>query len=315
MSKQFVKPNNESPGIEEVSIKKVLEIASQNKISHPVCQTLLKTYGSDMEGQDYNLVFNYLSGLDSRKTELSVTLTEIIEKITQYVVPKTYRKFTTIPNDIDILVPEIKEPLRILQNARFSIRDREKHQILLVKEGIKVHLHDCLSWANSYFFNNADFFQDTVSKELWGVRTQIPDPTNEFLIHMAHINYEPLHITLADFFYLYLITPEVDWEKAYRVAQQYGWSHTLSYSVSLLNRIYEYIYGKSKVLRETHLTFPYTLPRKHIINAFIEKKAFLYVMTKVTKGLEIIITNDSYNHFYYSPEEQILQTVSNKVIQ
>ena len=46
------------------------------------------------------------------------------------------------------------------------------------------------------------YFQSTRSVPFCGTKIQIPNKSVDFLIHVAHMNFEPLHITLSELFYL-----------------------------------------------------------------------------------------------------------------
>ena len=112
-----------------------------------------------------------------------------------------------------------------------------------------------------------------------GVDVRIPNYDADFLMHLAHINYETGVITKseADYINNYLID-YVTLKQCTEQAVKYHWVQTY------LNTM--------DIITNWDTQFPYTLPRSHLIYAVNERGLWKYVLRRLPKALAILVTGD-----------------------
>ncbi len=221
-----------------------------------------------------------------------------------HLVIKTYRAYPRIPNDLDIIVKDFKVSLKKLKDKNFKVSNLsfKKAQAQLIKKGFyKIHLHGKLNWAGSSFMDSKFIWQQPRVVNLSNNLTiKIPNFEADFLIHLAHINFENLHFTLPELLYLYKIAPKLNWSKLFEQSKKYHWQNTLGATSKILDQIHHQLYKKPKAL-----AFPMTLPRTHIVKSWLEKQLFAYALSKLGKSLCILIKGDTYAPFH-QPAETVL---------
>jgi hypothetical protein len=296
----YQEPKIECPTLNDINIVKLLRLSARNNFGYYVSQLLLNT----------------------RKNQLPKEIIPKLETINEqgeYVIFKTYRGYSRIPSDVDVLVPNLSDAAQKLKSAGPKISRNDKHEVMLIfKEKIKIHLQDEISWAASFFFDKELVFSRPQKISLWNTTVKIPNINIDLLSHVAHINFEPLHFTLSDFIYICKIIPFADLE-VIRQAQKYNWLHSFSRTLSLISAYHRAIYASPFPFdlldvtiqngKDETLDFPKNLPRTDIALAFLEKRPFLYLLSKLTKSLEVIATGDTYQAYYNPPELKLINEV------
>jgi hypothetical protein len=237
----------------------------------------------------------------------------------EFVVFKTYRgdRFFRISNDIDVLVPmdRYEEACqRFLERGYNMIGNLPTEMSVgFVAEGMhKIHLHGQVAWCGSRFLDNEFALSNPRTVRYLDRDINIPGENADFLIHLAHCNYEPLHILLSEMLYLYSIYPRTDMDKMLPQATQYRWGKTFLRTVAILSTIHEDIFGTPLISGNTSLgalnirinesSFPYTFSTGHLVRAVLEKRVFRYVATRAFKVISLLISKDSQR--YIDPPER-----------
>jgi len=238
----------------------------------------------------------------------------------EYVIHKTYRGYPRIPSDIDTLVPNLGVAVRKLKSVGLKIHEYDEHGVMLLDtNGVKVHLNGEITWANSFFFDKELVLNNPRKANLWYVNATIPNINADFLTHVAHINFEPLHFTLSDFLYLCKLAPFVDWVILLQQVRKHNWTQSFTRTLSLIDDYNRSIYSppypfeslnpNNKYNNHEILVFPKNLPRTQIAMAFLEKKPFSYLLSKLSKSIQILATGDTYQSYYNPPELTLINEV------
>ena len=166
-----------------------------------------------------------------------------------------------------------------------------------------------MSWADSTFFYHS-CLRDYRCVTFSDCKIKIPLPDMDFLIHVAHINYEPLHITLSDLIYLNALSKQLNWGAIYSHTKKYSWEHTMFRTITYINMLNEYFHAYNMPFINDYnysnkFVFPLTLPRLHIIKSVLEKNIIKYSLKKSFKALNVLLSGDAYGG-YYEPIESFL---------
>jgi hypothetical protein len=305
-----------APDIREICLNKLFVNSMDNKLAYYVSNFLLTNYLNQIPHYKVKWLKCFIEACDKKVKKLSQVTSMIVNSLDQYIIHKTYKGFTIIPNDIDVIVPNLRDGLRRLKYYGMKTIDVEKHQVMLMYEDVKIHLHDKISWADSTFLDDDIVYTNPRSANLWSVEVKIPNYEADFLINIAHINFELLHLNLLDFLYLCNIASQIKWEIVLEQATKYKWRRALLYTILLFDEIFHLLYLgtspfnrlklKHNLPKRKHISFPVILPRSLIITAFLEKRPFNYLTQKIYKSFYIMITGDTYKVFYTPPEKYII---------
>jgi hypothetical protein len=225
--------------------------------------------------------------------KIEKTIAFINKELDDYLLIKTYRGYPRIPNDIDILVRDYQGAVKKLKKKSFY----------------KIHVHKKIAWAKAEYFDIDFVWQNPrtidFSKNL---KVKIPNREADFLMHLAHINFETLHITLPELLYLHNLSADLNWEVIYQQAEKYNWKKCLVSTVKMVKQLYQQAYVKKdqSIVR----SFPITLPRLHIVRAWIEKGLWGYALKKANKAVKIFASKNAVDDYYMpAPESQLLKGV------
>ena len=262
---------------------------------------------------------NYNKKLKSKIISLKNSIDICEQHIDNFLIFKTYRgnNFLRVPNDLDIIIN--KNDYEICKNKflkkGFEIKDEiiEEGSYGLHKENfLKIHVHTEISWCEKKFVSNDFLFENPQKVKFHDKSIKIPNMEAEFLITIAHGNFEPLHLMISEIVYLYSMIKYVDINKIYHHAKENNWDKTLKRNLGALNDLHNKIYGDKidklnkfdSNFKDVFLNYhpPYTYKRFHLIKSVIETRIFKYVIGKVPKVLEHIFKMNTFN--YLKPPEK-----------
>ena len=227
-----------------------------------------------------------------------------------FILHKTFRIHDRIPHDLDFLVNDFKGAMNLLNQLlgpSQNIDYKESKAVYYTSEKIKLHLHGRVSWLGRYFIDREDLLKFSRIETFSGVKVPIPDYTQDYLIHLAHMNYEPMHFTLSELAYLFAILVNVDMEYCNRQARNFQWGRTFKKTHALLRQFQDYFFNPNNPIDPLDSAFlmPKTFNQLHIISAFLEKRIILEPILKISKVIKVLKTGDSFSSFYRAPEEKI----------
>lgn len=230
-----------------------------------------------------------------------------------FIMHKTFRIHDRIPHDLDFLVRDFQEAMNSLDQLLGPSQDidyKESKAVYYTPENIKLHLHGRVSWLGRDFMDHDDLLKFSRVEAFSDVKVPIPDYSLDYLIHLAHMNYEPMHFTLSELAYLFAILEKVDLEYCSNQAKKFSWGRTFRKTHSLLLRFQNYFFSTSQSIDSLDSSFlmPKTFNQLHIIGAFLEKGIILEPILKISKVIKVLKTGDSFSGFYRAPEEKIQGT-------
>ncbi len=315
----YNKPLTKLPSFSEINIPKLHRLSIENKLGFYASKALITQFSGQIDPKDEKVLKSFVFSCETKIEKLSEATRVLKESLRNFIVVKTFRGYDVIPNDIDVLVPNIKESVQDLKaHAKVQLLDAEPNQLMVLIGGQKVHLHEKISWANSEFLDSQLIATNLRTVQLWRIDVNIPNVNADFLTYLAHMNFEPLHFTLSDLIYLCKIAPTLKWAVTFNQAKKYHWIRALTQSLTLLDSFHHTLYSEPCPFEELNLhhspteahkiEFPKSIPRWQIINAFLEKRAFGYLTQKLSKSVQVLITGDTYNNFYVPPEQTVTKS-------
>jgi hypothetical protein len=284
-----------------------------------VKNNLLSEYIFKNTNTKFDIKIDYIVKLKQKINNLKNSIIICDKLIKNYLIFKTYRgdNFIRVPNDLDIIIPNSQYEIckKKFIKLGFIIKDEileERSYGLHKKNYLKIHVHTEISWCEKKFVSNKFLFSKTQNVKFHGKRINIPSKEAEFLITLAHSNFEPLHLMISEIVYLYSMMNDININKIYNEAKENNWEKTLSKILGALNDLHYKIYGeKLKKLNNFNSKFedvflsyktPYTYKRLHLIKSVIEVKIFNYVLRKIPKVIEHSLKMNTFNYLN-SPEK------------
>lgn len=311
--------SNSNISIKDVKIDKLLLLAKKNNLLYYVCLLLNSNYRDYLSINDQKYINSVIErgGLEIERIKSSLKI--ISNNLESYLLIKTFRGYPRIANDLDLLVNDFDLGIKVLKgcNLVLSDLDPDLKEVVFTNENVfKIHLHGRVAWLNRSYFDNDLLWNSPRNVIFFDHNVMIPNFTADFLIHLAHMNYEPMHFTLSELVYLYSIAKEVDWSVVELQAKKYQWHGALIRTLKIFDCFHWRFYGEpsyySRLVfnnnekRHNHYyCLPKSFSRSHIVLSFIEKRVFDEPIRKLSKVLRVLLSGDTYNNFYKAPEEKI----------
>lgn len=297
----------------DIDIDIFIKLASKNNLLYNASKQILNVPSLSEENRKrFQIIV-----CDGEKNIAKVrrTLEEIKKHLPNCIIFKTFRgtNFIRIPTDIDVLTKTFKSDINKFIGFGYKTSGylpKEGSIHLLRDDMWKIHLHNDISWAWDHFFNLDFIFQNPRTEVLNGQEVTIPNITADVLIHLAHMNFEPLNIVLAELLYLFTIIPNMDFHLALKQTEKYRWKKTFLRTLNLINNFHYYFYGEvlTKEIDFNRIelekpVFPYCFSRTHLILSVLEKQLFIYPLTRIFKVLNILFCGDTFTK-YISPADR-----------
>lgn len=312
------------PDFEQVNIQRLLSLAILNGMGYYIVKKLCLDYPDKLDKTTLSMVKDIEKRGDDRYNHIEKTIGTLNSCLNDYLLIKTHRTHVRIANDLDVLVRDFDGARTALLRAGMNMSEynnKEQRAIFYYQGLTKIHLHGDISWGKEgTVFVDEELIWDKPRTASYGQKhVKIPNVNADFLIHLAHINFENLHITMSDLLYLYNLASQVNWYVVSKQATKNHWGGTLRRSVQLLDTIHHTIYqgpcpfgmGKLKhrqIRNLKSITFPISISRKHIILAWIEKKLVLWALrNRIPRIIHILLFRDTRRGFSPPEMEQIIE--------
>ena len=244
----------------------------------------------------------------------------IIEKRNDYILVKTYRGYPRLAHDLDLLVKNLTNWSDYLKRSNLKSFNYDKHlNEICFSNSItaKIHLHTKMNWVNKSYFDDDLIWYKPRKVSYLGKSVIIPNYTADFLIHIAHINYEPMHFTLSELLYIFNISSKVKWSIALNQSKKYHWFKTFINTLNIFNIFHWYYFNspapfnkiileKKVIAKNISYQLPRSFPRTHIIKAFFEKGIYFEPLKKINKVAKVLLSGNSRSGFYQAPEDELI---------
>jgi len=316
----YKKPKLPKIKISTVNLDKLLFLAKNNNLLYYTCLLLQLNYQEKLDTKQAAKINNIILKGKLEREKINNSISIINSAFEKYLLIKTYRGYPRIANDLDILVPHFFKAVKTLKSKGLPNNDFDKKLLEIIfqnSNSTKIHLHGKISWLNRSYFDQNIIWQQPQKIKYGQQNTFIPNQTADFLIHTAHMNFEPMHFTLSELLYLYNLADQVNWEIILQQSKKYHWHKTLIRTLSIFDDFHWYFYGqpspfsKFKINNQKTITnkkyfeLPKSFPRHHIVLAFLGKAVIWEPIKKITKVMRILISGDSHQSFYEAPEDRI----------
>lgn len=318
----YKKPILKKPLFTEVQLKRTIELSLRNDMFYYYIKKILKLYRKELSDKEIVAFENIIRKGERELKCIENTILFLNNCLDNYLLIKTYRGYARIPNDIDILVDDFETSLNRLKDKGFQVVDFLKdiqEATLIHNELYKVHLHAKISWGGGAAFMDKNLlFKNPRITSFNGIKVKIPNFDADFLMHIAHMNFEPLHFTLSELLYLYKIAPEINWDIQFAQSEKYHWFNSFKRTLIIFDKIYHTLYSDSCpfiLLKLGHkpsqnldfIILPKTFSRMHLIKSCFERKLFVYVLNKWMKVLIILFTGKTDKDSYIHGEKKIFK--------
>jgi len=290
---------------------KLLSIAKENNLLYLVANFINEKHINDLnvstKKRVEKIVFNGKN--DIQRIRDAVRFLNVKCSF-DFVLHKTYRGYDRIPSDLDFIVDDFDSSLTELTkhcgssvHQDKSVPDANFHH----KNGIKLHLHKRVGWLGERYMDDDLYFNDIRKVIFNGVEVNIPGYDADYLIHLAHMNFEPLHFTLSDLAYLHSIWKLVDHDFCKTQSKKYHWLRSFNRTERLLNQYRFAFFDSSDIVSDFDFIpiMPKTFSRAHMILSFLEKGIIMEPLKKFPKVLKVLFSGDSYKGFYTPPENKL----------
>jgi hypothetical protein len=305
-------------GITEISIERLLHLATVDNALDHTARLILKKYEHNIEKEIKGYIEEIVSKGDDERRQLDDTILDLKRNInTDYLIFKTYKgkRFQRIGNDIDILVePDKLEKLhkKLLSGGyRDEVLFPKHEKCIMVKkpEQINLHIQSKVHWCGKEFLDNELIWKEPRTVVYAGHELRTNNKNADFLIHLAHLNFEHPFFRLSELLYLYKLCKFVDFELLIHQTERYKWKNTFLRNIELMNNIHVALYEKPMTevvpLRRSVIkviAFPYEFSRKHMILSVIERRITYYLLGRVFKLTRVLLTGETCS--YTQPPER-----------
>jgi hypothetical protein len=307
MSELYRSPRMPLPELEKVNYPSLFSLAKKNSMGYFIAEKLADA-NTDTIDRNTLLLTRKVVGLYDRKfQDMQCALRKLNSILSDYLLIKTYYGYPRVGADLDILVHDFDKTFKLFSRAKIDfIKFSDREKALFSFRNTKIHLHGKLTWAKagSTFFDGELIWTKPQSVAMGDVQVEIPNADADFLIHLAHINYECLYIPLSTLIYVFKITPRINWNTVLDQAYEHGWIRTLISSVNLLDVIYHTFYSEPCPFSENDtchfkhegisdkkpISFPLYLPRRNVVWAFFEKRLLVWAaVNRVSRSMRLLM--------------------------
>ncbi len=311
----------EQVSFSDIDCNKFIQIALKNNILLYCADILAR---SDLLGKSDKAGFAEIVSKGKEELgQISKSIDAVEKFVPEYIIFKTYRgqDFQRIGNDVDVLIKEgeLERIKNIFKNEGYALDNddaKEKSVGLLFPGQKKIHLQGAITWCWTSFLDEDLLYGKTREVIYNGRKIRIPGYDADFLIFLAHMNFEPLCFTYSELLYLFTLIPEVDSRVFIEQTKKYRWHGTALRTLGLMNGMHEALYGhpiaiklKLPKIQVSTLDFPYTFSRKHLVEMCIEKRLFVYPLSRLMKVAEFFFTKNA-SRYLDSPERHTLKNAS-----
>lgn len=303
-------------GLGEVDIEKLLLLATVDNALDYTARKILEEKKIENEIRVY--LENIVSKGDDEQVQLDNTISDLKRNIDiDYIVFKTYKgkRFRRIGNDIDILVkPEKLNKLHeklLSQGYGDEVLFPKHERCIMVKKAdqINLHIQSKVHWCGKEYLDDELIWQLPRKVEYAGHDIRTNNVNADFLIHLAHTNFEHPFFRLSELLYLYGLFGDVDFELLVKQTEKYRWEKTFIRNIALMNSIHLSLYDEPLTeeislpkVAIKRLAFPFEFTRKHMVQAVIEKRITYYLLGRIFKLTRVLATGETCS--YTQPPER-----------
>lgn len=263
---------------------KAVSYANKNRVSYKFCQEVLENWKSFIDEKSLAQLNHIAIRGEYDLKRLQKTLKAIKDlwdgRINYYII-KTRDDSPTY--DVDVLfmkAEDYESAIRLACTSGYNFRREEPLKGWIeVKDGIKIELHNGISWFGMKVLDDSFLFSNPKKIKLMDQLFQTLNKEAEFTLDLAHWVMDIQPLTINGFLKLVLSAERTtSWEEILIQAEKYEWIEQLRFHLSALNKLCEFIYSfrLSSPIKlfdvKVGPRFPFTIPL-YIKVPFLMKKS------------------------------------------
>jgi len=230
--------------IDEVDFRKLdymylLVEASRNNVE---LQFFKKLLNYDIPSKWSRILEEIISTLIQNNSKIVNKLIDVVELLEKnginYCIFKTFPIFESVPRDIDIIVDNYKDAIKLLKNKGYVITKSHIRQkeVSLMKEGVEFDVHWDIGWNGESVVDIRELFKNVTITEIDGYPINVPNSNYELLLVMAHAVLQHHYLTLGELHYIRSIIyyNNIYWRKIFHHALEQDWMHGLMKALGII---------------------------------------------------------------------------------
>ncbi len=249
-----------------------------------------------------------LCGEEAEKIRVAIEILE--DSFDDYVLIKTCKGFSRIPDDLDVYTPDFDRAFnRLKSKIKLLDYDAQLKEAVFGGNGIgQIHLHSKLMWSDAVFIDKELLSANPNRATFHGSEVNVPSNEAELIINLAHVNYEKFGVDMTDLLHVYRLSGSVDWEIVREQTAKYHWKKTFERTIRLLDEVHRNVYAIPSPFSDlfdgdhngsaTSFELPIPFPRTHVIKSLIERRVVTYILKKalgsILKSTRITLTGKTY---------------------
>jgi len=322
VSKSHNRPTMKCPLLENLNFGKLMKLALRNNVLYYVTREMLLTERMNFSDDVFRLLEKTVKLCNEEVNKIKSAIEVLEYCLDDYVLIKTCKGFSRLPDDLDVYVPDFNQALNSLKrHLRMLDYSTELREAVFGSNKVaKLHVHSKIVWVGGAAFVDDALLRTEPHNVVWhGVKVAVPNNEAEFLINTAHVNYEKLYIDLVELLYLCQLASQVEWKTVWAQAAKYRWKRALERTIELLDALHQVLYSDRSPFADLighrgekdldRLELPTPLPRSHIISSLMEKGVVTYALKRALKSMRILLTGQTYGEAKIPSELQIYEKV------
>jgi hypothetical protein len=277
------KSNSRKYILNDGHLKKLLAIASKNRVIYAFCQSLVANDNIHISPQAKTNVLTIIKTghqwLSLLRNTLAFTRQVLFDEKIPFLIVKMYEPNQYVTYDVDVVVhPEsYSNAINIFKNkiliGEHPGKQKKTQTDFFSPKFLTIDLHSGFSWQGQVYFDKELIWKNVNFEEIQGISCYVPSVEVKFLLAMAHLLFERRYITLLDILYInYLLNKKPDFKTINNQLNNYGWCHSAFSLLLDIKNILEALRYESDLGASCQiLSLPFMLPLPRVLKIFTEK--------------------------------------------
>jgi len=262
------------------NLPKFLRIASNNNVLGYVLDGIEQGTTSRREEDAYLLCLKEAVNRKIAKFRNTIDCLNKVLGEDSYLVLKALREQLIPFNDLDILVKDLNQAGRLLEDSGFKVYEQEKYVKGYSKQGyLRISMYGKIAWRSKICVGERFAWMNPRRMEMFGILITVPSVETDILTLIAHSAFETFQITFNDFLCVCQLARQADWKSIKREVTRNGWYDLFIETIGVLNGLHFEIYGEPSPITEfirytkpVRLELPYIFPLSVIVSSLAHKR-------------------------------------------
>ncbi len=308
-TKLYRQPVIERPLFSSLDFDELVRLALRNNVLYYFAKEITLDH-SCISPDVFNLLKRLVGLCEEEAEKIRVAIDFLEDSFDDYVLIKTCKGFSRIPDDLDVYIPDFDRAFnRLKSKVKLLDYDSERREAVFGGNRVgQIHLHSKLMWSDAVFIDNELLTANPNRATFHGSEVNVPSNEAELVINLAHVNYEKFGVDMTDLLHIYRLSGLVDWEIIREQTAKYHWKKCFERTITLLDGIHRSLYASPSSFSDlidgdhngsaTSIELPIPFPRSHVIKSLIERGVVTYILKKalgsISKSTRITLTGKTY---------------------